>query len=149
MRQLRKSALPLTLLLAMTSGGIAAGSAVAAADEISPANLSCSSSLTTTCIWVNSHYGGAKKEFSANNLYQWSTQLGAQSQCTGGTWSDCASSIWNRNYNWNEINLYKNVSYTGGRFIVPVGVWYAHLGNFSFDSGGGLVGDNASSSKYS
>ncbi|MEU6990957.1 peptidase inhibitor family I36 protein [Streptomyces sp. NPDC046465] len=101
MRKMLAAAAGSTLLVL---GGLTAGPATASSDESAEALITCAAG--DTCFWVNSNYGGNRGRVAGDNENFTSF---AQSQCRGGTWNDCISSIANRGrectvYYWTSAN---------------------------------------------
>ncbi|MET8685175.1 peptidase inhibitor family I36 protein [Streptomyces sp. NPDC004732] len=85
-------------------GGLTAAPATANSDENTEALITCAAG--DTCFWVNSNYGGARGRVSGDNP---NFRSFSQSQCHGGTWNDCISSIANRGrectvYYWTDAS---------------------------------------------
>jgi|SRR5215475_9948781 len=68
------------------------------------------------CFWVNINKGGAKGRVSGNNDY-WTWP---QTQCQEGTWSNCASSIWN-NGNTCDVWVFDFFQRQGANPVHPAG----------------------------
>lgn len=109
----------------------ALGISVASVGVAVPANAAigdCASGYL--CAWVDTNYNGARLQLSSSNN-NWG--IWGQSTCLKRlTWSDCASSLYNRT-SATCFRLYDAADRTGGYHRISPGDTIANLGTWSYN----------------
>jgi type II secretory pathway pseudopilin PulG len=100
---------------------------------------------TYLCFWVNINEGGAEGKLAGSNP-SWAAF--AQSQCAGGTWNNCASSIVNAGTSGLGAQEYEYVNYGGGQFCMYDDEYISNLVNFGPWPDGSSTNDSISSNNW-
>jgi len=90
----------------------------------------------SVCIWENVFFKGEEGHFSGNNG-NWGNDLPGGTDCSSGSWNDCASSIFN-NKSADAVNLWENAGDTGGHFCVAPMTGYSDFTKHQFSNGDAL-----------
>jgi hypothetical protein len=115
------------------SAAPATTSAAASAATVTPAGLTACAP-GDLCFWVNAGYLGAMGHVSGNNAF-WGVFL--QAQCRGGTWNDCASSLYNHG-NYDAVLVYQDKGPSGAYACVPRTAHWSDLTKYYSNDGHGL-----------
>jgi hypothetical protein len=100
---------------------------------------------TYLCFWVNSGFTANWGKFAGNNP-SWGAY--SQSECAGGTWNDCASSLYN-NGSTEQALVWQNNSYKGGYACVARGTtMYSNLANWTYANNSASMNDSISSNDW-
>jgi hypothetical protein len=123
-------------LPAIVAGTMIAAPAASAAQPAATAQPAAASSCAPgdLCFWVNSGYTGPMGHVAGNNSW-WGSF--SQAQCKTGTWSDCASSLYNHG-NSDAVYVYQDVNYGGGRACLAKGTKWSNLTLGYFNNSDGL-----------
>ncbi|MFD3583275.1 peptidase inhibitor family I36 protein [Streptomyces sp. NPDC058683] len=123
MRSFRLAAVLAATALAAFIGLTLPGSA-AAADGHSAASAAVSPQAvsdcpnTWFCFWQDANYSSTPGKVQGDNA-DW--RRFSHSGCYNGTWSDCASSAWNRT--GTTVVVWRDIGYSGLLYCLPNG-WY-------------------------
>jgi hypothetical protein len=99
---------------------------------------------TYLCFWVNTGRGGAEGKVAGSNP-NWADF--SQSQCAGGTWNNCASSLVNAGTSGLGAQVYEDTNYKGGDMCLSDDEYLANLTNYTW-ADGSSVNDSISSNNW-
>jgi hypothetical protein len=100
---------------------------------------------TYLCFWVNSNWGGAMGKLAGPNT-TWAAFK--QSQCSGGTWNNCASALYNHGAS-DQALVYENTGKTGPYACIPRSVTsFSNLTQWVYAQDGHSMNDSISSNAW-
>jgi hypothetical protein len=129
------------------AAGVTSHPAKAAVRHVAPVSRRGYSVCPSTylCFWVNSGFTANWGKFAGNNP-SWGAY--SQSECKGGTWNDCASSLYN-NGEHDQALVWQNNSYKGGYTCVARGTtMYSNLANWTYSDSSASMNDSISSNDW-
>lgn len=111
--------------------GVSALAATNTPAGVLPASAPADCPSGDLCFWVDAGYIGKMGMFSGNNG-NWGDF--SQSQCSGGTWNDCASAIYSHG-SVDNARVFKDINGGGGGACLPRGTLWSNLTSHYFDNG--------------
>ncbi len=120
--------------------------AVKAAVPAAPVSRNYTSCPSTyLCFWVNANWGGAMGKLAGPNP-TWAAF--SQSQCSGGTWNNCASALYNHGSS-DQALVYENTGESGPYACIPRSVTsFNNLTQWVYGQDGHSMNDSISSNAW-
>jgi hypothetical protein len=106
-------------------------------------NATTSCPAGNLCFWVDAGYNRAMGKVGGDNG-SWAAF--AQADCGGGTWNDCASSVFNHG-NFDKVYVYQNDGFLGGVVCLSKGTAWSDLSQRVFNNDVGM-NDQISSNRW-
>jgi hypothetical protein len=106
----------------------------------------CNAYAVDMCWWVNANQVG-KMHPVRDAISDWRSQT--ESTCPGGTWNDCASTLYNPSSTRKGAVVYVDIGYQSWSYCAVPGAYLADLNDFTWPgSGGAKMNDSISSNSW-